>query len=187
MVCVVSVSTCTALEVPSAVTVAPLAICALVSPTNTAAPTAPARAVPPAEKLAAGSSINISVSSPACSFTDPKVAISAAAPIFALVTDLINPTLTEPAPARPPVDPAIPTTVAVRFCSVSAATTTLLSATTTLLMPARTSFQNTFAPRATPTEVLLLAASVPVRSVMLLVSLTTTPTDCDVDALMAAS
>ena len=58
---------------PSAVTDAPSFTCAFVSPRNTAAPTAPARATPPAEKLAAGSIIKISVSSPACSLTEPEV------------------------------------------------------------------------------------------------------------------
>ena len=50
---------------PSAETVALSRMRAFVVPIKTAAPTAPARALPPVEKLAAGSSMKMSVSSPA--------------------------------------------------------------------------------------------------------------------------
>ena len=172
----VSVSTCMAVW-PRAVTAAPSFTCAFVWPMNTAAPTAPAREAPPAEKLAAGSIIKISVSSPACSFTEPEVVISADAPISAFVVDLIKPKPTEPAPVIPPVEPAIPTTKEVRFCEVSAVISMLLSATTWLLIPAFTFFQNTLAPSATPTELLEEAASVPVKSVMVVLSCAVTLTD----------
>ena len=145
-------------------------------PINTAAPTAPASAVPPDEKLAAGSSIKISVSSPACSMTEPSASISALPPILASVVDFTTPADTEPAPEKPPDEPAMPTTVAVRFCSVSAVTSTCPAGVRVPSSTALTFFQNTFAPKATPTDVLLEAASVPVKSVMLEVSLAVTKT-----------
>jgi len=179
------------LSLPLAWTAAFDKIRAFVVPIKTAAPTAPASAVPPDEKLAAGSSIKISVSSPACNFTEPSVAIAAFDPIVASVVDLTRPTDTEPAPEKPPVDAAIPTTVAVRFCSVSAVTMTLSSARTVELIPDCTSFQNTFAPSATPTEVELEAASVPVKSVIVVLSSAVTDTACvddetDVSVLISA-
>ena len=135
VVCVASVSTCIAV-LPRAVTTALSSTRARVWPLNTAAPTAPARAMPPLEKLAAGSNIKISVSSPACSCIEPSVLMSADPPMVALVVDFTNPTLIDPAPAKPPVEAEIPTTVAVKFCTVSAVTTTFVSAMTSLLIPA---------------------------------------------------
>ena len=175
-----SISTCIA-SLPLAVTSALSKIRAFVVPIKTAAPTAPASAVPPDEKLAAGSSMKISVSSPAWTLTDPSVSITPAEPMVASVVDFTKPTDTEPAPASPPEEPAIPTTVAVKFCSVSALTMTLSSALTVELMPACTSFQNTFAPSATPIEVELEAANVPVKSVMVVLSTAVTETACVLD------
>ena len=156
---------------PRADTTAPSLICALVEPRNTAAPTAPASAVPPEVKLAAGSSMNISVSSPACSFTEPSVSIFALPLIAAAVVVLTRPNDTEPAPDVPPLDAAIPTTVAVRFCTVSAVIPTLPSAMMAPSTLASTSFHRTLAASATPTDVLDEAAIVPVKSVNVVLSL----------------
>ena len=114
LVCVPRCSTIIS-DWPLAVTLALSRIRALVVPKKTAAPTAPASALPPVEKLAAGSSIKISVSSPACTCTDPSVVTTELLPMVALVVDFTRPTDTEPAPASPPDEPAIPTTVAVKF------------------------------------------------------------------------
>ena len=64
--------------------------------------------------------------------TEPSVDITAFEPISACVVDFTKPTEMEPAPEKPPVEAAIPTVVAVRFCSVSAVTITLSSAFTVL-------------------------------------------------------
>ena len=94
-----------------------------------------------------------------------------------MVVDFISPNPSDPAPAVPPVDAAMPTTKEVKFCEVSAVTLILLSATTVLLIPAFTSFQKTLPPSATPTEVLEEAAIVPVKSVIVVLSSAVTLTD----------
>ena len=99
-------------------------------------------------------------------------------PISAVVVDFTRPTPTEPAPDVPPVEAAIPTTIEVRFCAVSVITRTFSSALTVLYTPALTSFQNTLAPSAIPTDVFDDAASVPVKSVMVVLSLAITSTFC---------
>ena len=86
----------------------------------------------------------------------------------------------------PPVDAAIPTVVAVRFCTVSAVIITLSSALIVELTLAATSFQNTFVPRATPIDVLEDAASVPVKSVMVELSSAVTDSACVFDVTLVS-
>ena len=83
----------------------------------------------------------------------------------------------------PPVEAAIPTTIDVRFWRVSAITLTFSSAFIVPFARATTSFQNTLAPNAIPTELLDDAAIVPVRSVMVVLSSAVTSTDWVVDAV----
>ena len=92
---------------------------------------------------------------------------------------------TEPAPASPPDEPAMPTTVAVKSCAVSAVMPILPSAITVESTLASTAFHITFAPSAIPTEVLFDAAKVPVRSVRVVLSFAYTPTVCAVAVLFS--